>query len=53
MSGACVFALKLRVAILVGRLLDRVRITSGAGFVTFDMCAEIETPINRDDFTMF
>jgi hypothetical protein len=58
MSEACILALKLRVAIyledfVIGRLLDRVRFTSGARFVTLDMVARDKNTIDWDDFTGF
>ena len=58
MSEACILALKLRVAIyfedfVVGRLLDCVRFTSGAGFVTLDVVSGDKNTIDWDDFTGF
>jgi hypothetical protein len=58
MSEACVLALKLRVTInwedfVVGRLLDRVRLASGTGFVTLDVVSRDKNTIDRYDFTWF
>ena len=59
MSEACVLVWKLRVAIyledfVVGRLFDRIRFISSAGFVTFDVVSrEKKNTIDSDDFTGF
>jgi len=57
-SKARVLALKLRFLMkledfVVGRLLDRVGLASGAGFITLDVVSRNKNTIDRNYFTGF